>query len=167
MYRIAGLVVDAQHRTSRAGKQFGSFIIEDYTGKSEFILWSEDYAKYSNYLEKGKNLFITGYFRQRFNKMEFEFKVERMMLLESIKQQLTKQVIVDIEARFLNEEKIRFIEKNVKSFPGKSVLKFNISEPKTNFKISLFTMDHGFEMNDELAAFLENSPELDVQVVTA
>ncbi len=167
LYRIAGLVVDAQHRTSRAGKQFGSFIIEDYTGKSEFILWSEDYAKYSNYLEKGKNLFITGYFRQRFNKMEFEFKVERMMLLESIKQQLTRQVIVDIEARFLSEEKIRFIEKNVKSFPGKSVLKFNISEPKTNFKISLFTMDHGFEMNDELAAFLENSPELDVQVVTA
>ena len=44
------------------------------------------------------------------------------MLLESIKQQLTRQVIVDIEARFLNEEKIRFIEKNVKSFPGKSVL---------------------------------------------
>ena len=69
LYRIAGLVVDAQHRTSRAGKQFGSFIIEDYSGKSEFILWSEDYAKFSNYLEKGKNLFITGYFRQRFNKI--------------------------------------------------------------------------------------------------
>jgi DNA polymerase III subunit alpha len=164
--RVAGLVVDAQHRTSKAGKQFGSFIIEDYSGKTEFMLWSEDYAKYSNYLEKGKNLFITGYFRQRFNKSEFEFKVEKIMLLESIKQQLTRQIIVDVEARFLDAEKIRFIEKNVKSFPGKSTLKFNISEPKNNFKISMFTMDRGFEMNDEMAAFFGLSPEMEVQIIT-
>jgi len=167
IYRVAGLVVDAQHRTSKTGKQFGSFTIEDYTGKSEFMLWSEDYAKYSNYLEKGKNLFMVGSFRQRFNKSEFEFKVERIMLLESIKQQLTRQIIVDTEARFLSEEKIKFIEKNVKRFPGKSTLKFNISEAKSNCRISLYTMDNGFEMNDEMAAFLEASPELEVQVVTA
>ncbi len=69
-------MVDAQHRVSKTGKQFGSFIIEDYTGKAEFMLWSEDYARYSNYLEKGKNLFLTGGFRQRFNKAEFEFRIE-------------------------------------------------------------------------------------------
>ena len=27
-------------------------------------------------------------------------------------------------------------------------------------------MEHGFEMNDEMAAFLENSPEFEVQIVT-
>ena len=30
-------------------KQFGSLIIEDYTGKSEFMLWSEDYARHVYY----------------------------------------------------------------------------------------------------------------------
>jgi len=167
MYRLAGLLTDAQHRVTKTGKQFGSFFIEDYSGKCEFILWSEDYAKYSNYLEKGMNLFITGFFRQRFNKSEFEFKVEKIMLLESIKPLLTKQVVIDMEARFLDEEKIRFIEKNVKNFPGKSSLKFNISEPKTNFKISMYSLENGFQMNDEMAAFLEGSPEMEVQVVTA
>jgi DNA polymerase III subunit alpha len=166
-YRLAGLVVDAQHRVSKTGKQFGSFIIEDYTGKSEFMLWSEDYAKYSNYLEKGKNLFMIGSFRQRYNKSEFEFKVERMMLLESIKPHLTKQLIVDIEARFLNEETVNFIERNVKKFPGKSAVKFNIAEPKSNFKISMYTMENGFEMNDEMAAFLHERPEMEVQVISS
>jgi DNA polymerase-3 subunit alpha len=71
-----------------------------------------------------------------------------------------------MEARFLNDEKIRFIERNVKNFPGKSTLKFNISEPKSNFKISMYTLDNGFEMNDEMAVFLEGSPEMEVQVVT-
>src|SRR5882724_11310807 len=121
-FRLAGLVVDAQHRVSKTGKQFGSFIIEEYTGKAEFMLWSEDYARYSNYLEKGKNLFMIGSFKQRFNKAEFEFKVDKMMLLESIKPILTKQVIMDVEARFVNEELVGFLERNVKKYPGKSGL---------------------------------------------
>jgi DNA polymerase-3 subunit alpha len=165
-YRLAGLVTDAQHRVSKTGKQFGSFIIEDYTGKAEFMLWSEDYARYSNYLEKGKNLFLTGGFRQRFNKAEFEFRIEKMMLLESIKPILTRQVIMEVEARFINEELVQFIEKNVKKYPGKSALKFNILESKSQARISLFTMGNGFEMNDEMSAFLEKTPELEVQVVT-
>jgi len=165
-YRLAGLVVDAQHRISKTGKQFGSFTIEDYTGKTEFMLWSEDYARYSNYLEKGKNLFITGAFRLRFNKTEYEFKIERMMLLESIKPILTKQVIMDVEARYINEEMVQFMEKNIKKYPGKSLLKFNVLEPKSSCKVSMYTMGTGFEMNDEMAAFLAEKPELEVQVVT-
>ncbi len=165
-YRLAGLVVDAQHRISKTGKQFGSFTIEDYTGKTEFMLWSEDYARYSNYLEKGKNLFITGAFRLRFNKTEYEFKIERMMLLESIKPILTKQLIMDIEARYVSEEMVLFMEKNVKKYPGKSLLKFNILEPKSRSKVSMYTMGTGFEMNDEMAAFLAEKPEFEVQVVT-
>jgi DNA polymerase-3 subunit alpha len=166
-YRLAGLVVDAQHRVSKTGKQFGSLTIEDYTGKTEFMLWSEDYARYSNYLEKGKNLFLMGAFRLRFNKVEFEFKIERMMLLESIKPIFTKQLIMDVEARYVNNEMVQFMEKNVKKFPGKSQLKFNILESKSKSKVSLYTMGTGFEMNDEMAAFLAEKPEFEVQVVTS
>jgi DNA polymerase III subunit alpha len=166
-FRLAGLVTDAQHRVTKTGRQFGSFIMEDYSGKSEFMLWADDYMKFTNYLEKGKNLFVTGYFKQRFNKTEYEFKVEKIILLESIKQNMTRQVIVDIEARHLKEEMVSFFEKNVKKYPGRSGLRFNIVEPKMLYKVSLFTtMDKGFEMNDELTAFLQGVPELEVQVVT-
>ena len=165
-YKLAGLVVDAQHRVTKTGRQFGSFTIEDYSGKCELLLWSDDYTKYSNYLEKGKNLFITGSFRQRYNRPEFEFKVEKIILLESIKQNLTRQIVLDIEARFINEEMIEFIQGNVKRYPGRSGLKFNISESKNNHKVSMYTIDNGFEMNDEMAAFLMEKPELEVQVIT-
>jgi DNA polymerase-3 subunit alpha len=166
-FRLAGLVIDAQHRVTRTGRQFGVLVVEDYSGKSEFMLWSDDYMRFTNYLEKGKNLFITGSFKPRFNKQEYEFKVEKINLLESIKQNLTKQVIIDIEARFVNEEMVRFFENNLKTFPGRSGLKFNIKDPKTMCKVCLQTIETGFEMNDEMAAFLQNRPELEVQVVTA
>ena len=166
-HRLAGLVIDAQHRVTKTGKQFGSFTLEDYSGKSEFILWSEDYARFSNYLEKGKNIFMTGYFKARYNRAEFEFKVDKMMLLESIKSLLTKQLVLDLEARHLNEQMIRFVEKNLKKHPGKSSLKFNILESKTNHRISMYSMENGFEMNDEMAAFLQDCPELSVQIVSS
>ncbi len=166
-FRLAGLVTDAQHRLTKTGKQFGSFWLEDYSGKSEFLLWSEDYARFSNYLEKGKNLFLNGYFKSRYNRDEFEFKVEKMMLLESIKPILTKQVVVDMEARHLKNEMIGFLEKNIKDHPGKSGLKFNVLESRSQFRVSLYSMETGFEMNDEMADFLLGSPELEIQVLSA
>jgi len=166
IYRLAGLVTDAQHRISKNGKEFGSFVLEDYSGKSDFILFGEDYMKFRNYLERGKNLFLCGSFRKRFNREEFEFRIDKVMLLETIKQVLTKQVIIDVEARFVNEEMVRFVEKNVKTHPGRSGLKIQVTEPKNNWKIGMYMMENGFEMNDEMAAYLTNQPELEVQVIS-
>jgi DNA polymerase-3 subunit alpha len=164
--RLAGLVIDAEHRVTKTGKQFGSFTIEDYSGKSEFILWSEDYARFSNYLEKGKNIFMSGFFKTRYSRAEFEFKVDKMLLLESIKPLLTKQLVIDLDARHLNGDMIRFMEKNIKRYPGKAGLRFNVQESKTNAKISLYSVENGFEMNDEMAAFLHECPEFEIQVVS-
>lgn len=167
IYKLAGLVVDAQHRVTKTGRQFGSFYIEDYSGKSEFMLWGDDYTRYSSFLEKGKNLYLTGTFKLRFNKTEYEFKVERITMLENIKQQLTKQVILDLEAFQVNEQLLTFIHQNVKKHPGKMGLKFNISEPRMNAKVCLFSRESGFEMNDEMAAWLHENGDIGVQVLTA
>ncbi|MEO5683588.1 MAG: DNA polymerase III subunit alpha [Chitinophagaceae bacterium] len=164
--RLAGLIIDAQHRVSRQGKNFGSVMLEDYSGKSEFMLWSEDYNRFRNYMEKGTNLFVSGSFKQRYNKAEFEFRIEKIMLLESIKQQLTKQVVIDLEARHLNDKMLHFFEHNIKRFPGRTGLKFTIKEPKNNLKVGMLTMDGGFEMNDDMAVFLSDNPEFEVHVVT-
>ncbi|HEX6426414.1 MAG TPA: DNA polymerase III subunit alpha, partial [Niastella sp.] len=128
---------------------------------------SDDYMRFTNYLEKGKNLFITGAFKPRFNKTEFEFKIEKISLLESIKQNLTKQVIINIEARSVDEELISFFEKNLKTFPGSSILKFNVKDLKAMCRVNLQSIDTGFQMNDEMAAFLQSRPDVEVQVVTA
>jgi len=164
--RLAGLIIDAQHRVSRQGKNFGSIVLEDYSGKAEFMLWSEDYNRFRNYMEKGTNLFVTGSFKQRYNKADFEFRIEKIMLLESIKQHLTKQVVIDLEARHLNDKMVHFFENNIKRFPGRAGLKFTITEPKQNLKVGMFTMEGGFEMNDDMAGFLAENPEFEVHVVT-
>ncbi len=162
--RIAGLVTDAQHRISRNGKNFGSMMLEDFSGKTELMLWSDDYIKFKNYVEKGNNLLIYGYFKQRFNGDEYEFKVNAINLLETAKMNLTRNLEICIEPASLTNEFVHFIEKNVKSNPGKSSLKFKIKEPQENLEVVLNTTDKGFTMNEEMAVFLMDNPDVEVSV---
>lgn len=166
-YRIAGLVIDAQHRVTKTGRNFGILTLEDYTGKTELALWSDDYMRFKEYLDKGKNVLVNGFFKANWKGDGFEFKVASISLLESVKQNLTKQLIVDIEARHLNDKMINFIETNVKKHPGRASIKFNIIDVKQQIKVSMQTLETGFQMNDEMAGFLAENPELEVQVVTA
>jgi len=166
-FRLIGLVADAQHKISRQGNKYGNFVVEDYSGKTELILFSEDYLKFTPFLQQGHTVFITGFFKPRYNREEFEFKILNVSLVETIKRNLTRQLNIEANPQDINDETIRFLEKNMKNFPGKSTLKFTLTEPKNKMKISLMTMISGFEMNDEMVNFLENKPELDVQVITA
>ncbi len=167
MFRVIGLVADAQHRISRQGNKYGNFVLEDYSGKTELVLFSEDYLKFTPLLQHGGTVFITGFFKQRYNKEEFEFKVLNVSLVETMKRNLTRQVNIEVNPQDINEVMISFLEKNLKNFPGKSTLRLTMAEPKKNRKISLITMENGFEMNDEMISFLESKPELEVQVLTS
>jgi DNA polymerase III subunit alpha len=164
-FRLAGLVVDAQHRLTKTGKNYGVLFIEDYSGKSDFFLWSEDYVKYTNYFEKGMIVMIEGGFRPRYNSDQYEFKLNRLHLLDTVKSALTKQVVIEVEPQFVNEDFVNFMQKNIREFPGKTNIKFSIKDSRNNHKIGLYTLEKGFTMNDEMAVFLNENKDVEVSVV--
>ncbi|MDB5201262.1 MAG: dnaE [Ferruginibacter sp.] len=166
-FRLAGLVIDAQHRLTKTGKNFGILHLEDFSGKAEFMLWSEDYVKYTNYLEKGMIVMLEGNFKSRYNSDQYEFKISRLHLLETVKSSFTKQVVIDIAPQFIDQQFVDFVDENIKTHPGKTSLKFQITDPLDKLRISLYTMEKGFTMNDDMAVFLDNNKNAEVTVVTA
>jgi DNA polymerase-3 subunit alpha len=166
-FRIAGLVIDAQHRVTKTGRNFGILSIEDFSGKTELALFGDDYVRTQNYLEKGKNVLVNGFFKQRFNTGQYEFKISSLTLLESIKQSMTKQLEITMHPSAVSEQFVTFVENNVKSHPGSSALRFMIHEPKDNIRISLYSLEKGFTMNDEMAFFLMENPDVEVSVSLA
>ena len=164
-FKLAGLVTEVQHRMTKTGKNFGSFVIEDFTGKTDFILWSEDYIKFQNYLEVGQKIFLTGSFRNRYNQPNaFEFKITNMSLLETVKQNQTRSIEISMHPSKLDQEILAFIEKNLKQNPGRAYLKFNFIEPKEQLVASVRTYEKGFLMNDDMVSFLDKHPDLSVLV---
>ena len=88
------------------------------------------------------------------------------LLLDLQSQQIIASKGADerIEPASLTSEFVHFIENNVKSNPGKSSLKFKIKEPQENLEVVLNTTDKGFTMNEEMAAFLMDNPDVEVSV---
>jgi DNA polymerase-3 subunit alpha len=166
MFKVIGLIADAQNRVARSsGNKYGNFVVEDYSGKTEILLFSEDYLKFSPLLQQGSTVLITGFFKQRYNKEEAEFKIVNVTLAETMKKNLTKQVSIEVSPQLITKDMVSFMEKNLKYHPGPASLKFILTEPKANMKIHLMA-GKGFEMNEELIRFLEAKPELEVQVMT-
>ncbi|MFM2358912.1 MAG: polymerase subunit alpha [Bacteroidota bacterium] len=165
-FRLAGLVIDAQHRLTKTGKNFGVLAIEDYSGKAEFMLWREDYAKYQHYLEKGMVLMVEGTFKSRFNTDQMEFKLVKLHLLETVKPTLTKAVSIEVAPQRLTNEMVNFFERNFKGFPGTTQLKFNIVDQRSQHKVTLQTLQKGITMNEDLAQYLIANTDLEVNVTT-
>ncbi|MEP7253189.1 MAG: DNA polymerase III subunit alpha, partial [Ginsengibacter sp.] len=163
-FRLGGLVAEAQHRISKNGNKYGVFFIEDYSSKMELTLWSDDYVRLSHYLEPGMVISLTGCFRQRYSKSEFDFKVSNITLLESLMKLCTKKIQIEAHPKYVTQDFINFVEHNVEQFPGKTSLKFCISEPSSKMKFGMYSLEKGFEMNDEMARYLQQKPELDVIV---
>lgn len=163
IFKIMGLVSDAQHRIAKSGNKYGSFVVEDYSGRLELMLFSEDYLKYSAILQLGATVYLTGYFRQRYNG-EFDFKITSLSLAESVKKNLTKKLTVKLPAVDITEDMIQFVQKNFKAFKGSTSLNINIKDETEDLQADLFTASKGFEMNTDLINYLTSHPDWKIKI---
>ncbi|MET0634779.1 MAG: DNA polymerase III subunit alpha [Chitinophagaceae bacterium] len=166
MFRLIALITIADHRSAQNGNKYGRFTLEDYSGKTEISIFREEYLRLSPLLTLGTAVFVTGQFRPRYNKEEFEFKMQTVSLAETLKKTLTKQINIDIHPEKLTREMIDFVEKNMRmNRGGQTALRFSLTEPRERIRINLTTGTNSFEMNDEFIEFLEEQTEMDVQVL--
>jgi DNA polymerase III subunit alpha len=164
-FRLAVYITNAQERISRNNRQFGVMTIEDYTGKFEFALWSEDFIRFAPYLKPGLCLFINGGFKsKRFNDNEYEFKVNGIQLLQEVKKTHTKQVYLNTMPKYINKQTVDFLVDNVNRFPGNSILHVHLTDRDDQTQAKLHTFNRNIEMNDELAGFLHKQPDIDVYI---
>lgn len=165
-FRIVGLVADAQHRIAKSGNKYGNFIIEDYSGKMEFPLFSDDYLKLSPILQPGSTVLLNGYLKQRYNRNEFEFKLMGVTLAETMLANMTRSLTLEARPQDINTRLLEFLEKNIKKNPGKTVFKFNVIDERNNLKTNLIGTSFGIEMNPGLVDFITTTPGLGIQVQT-
>ncbi len=164
--KLLCLVSGANHRISKQGNKFGIFTVEDYSGKSEITLFGDNYIRFSNYLQQGQTLFITGTFNKHKYRNELEFSISGITLAENAKSMLLRQLVLEMDVRSLQSNVIDFLEQNLRFHPGKAGLKVVVTEPKENLKISLSSLEIGFEMNHEMIEYLNKTPEVSVSVTT-
>lgn len=162
--RVSGLVIDSRHAQTKKGKNYGKLTLEDFSGKADFFLWGEDYARYSHYVENGMNLTIEGVFRQQFNRETYEFKVNKIILLETLKDTITREIVINVDYRYVNGEMVNFLTSNIESNPGDTPLKFKLYDERECYLVALAGIKSKFRINDDFIEFANNNPLMTLHV---
>lgn len=163
-FRIAGLVTAAQNRLTKTGKPFSILTIEDYIGNTEFAFFGEDHVRFSAYQTPGTIVMMEGHFKTWFNSDKLDFKVLKMNLLDTVKSQETKQLQLALSSAVVSTDFVEFICQNAKNNPGKTAVKFHITDVTGAYTIDLSTFIDGITMNDELTSYLLQNPDINVNV---
>jgi len=156
---VAGIVTDVQHRTSKTGKPFGIFTLEDYMGSFEFILFGEDYIKFRNYLAPQFFLLIKGRVQIRFNQPgNLEFKILKIDLLSELKEKAFNSIKLKLGVTDVNAELIDRIESIISTYPGKCSFEIQVEDKNDNMSVKMYSKTKKVGISNELMLELGRLP---------
>ncbi|MEO5600415.1 MAG: DNA polymerase III subunit alpha, partial [Cyclobacteriaceae bacterium] len=144
--KLGGIVTGVEHRTTKTGKPFGKFYLEDYSGNTSFMLFGEDYLKFKNFLNIGWFLFIEGaVVRNTWGQQNLEMKVRNIDLLNEIGVKRSKGIQIRVNAHEITADLIGKIEDVCQEFSGSTPLYLRVKDEQEN--ISLELMSRKFRVN--------------------
>ena len=136
----AGMVTSVMHLTTKTGKPYGRFTIEDYNGSHEFVLFSKDYENFRRFLFEGYYLLIKGKVAPRiYNPNELETHITSIMMLAEAQETLMKEVTVSVPVDELTEELVGRLSAAAKENRGQVILRFKVYDPAAEVAVNLYS----------------------------
>jgi DNA polymerase-3 subunit alpha len=159
--RICGIVTSVEHRTTKTGRPFGKFTIEDYSGNFTFTLFSEDYLKYKNFMSIGWFLFIEGnIMRNTWGRMDVEFKIRSIELLNELSDKRVQGLALRVPVHAVNREMIDALEKLCHSNTGNAALQFFIKDEQENLQVELLSRGYRVRVSNALVTEFKKYAEM-------
>jgi len=160
--KIGGLVSNVQHKMTKTGKPFGTFVLEDYKESYEFALFGEDYVKFRNLMVDGYFLHVKGQIEEKFRQKDnWDMKITVMSLLSEMRDKFTKSLTVCIDLHALNEGLLKNIEQavtdNNQKYPVKNcTLRFLVKDWEESIALELPSKNFKVNPSDDLMADIYN-----------
>ncbi len=163
---LGGIVTKYTERFTKSGKPFGLFTIEDFNSTLDMAMFGEDYLKNKHFISPGNFLYLTGKVEERYNQPGvWEFRPKVIQLLNDIREQLSKELVVDIDVSDLTQDVIENIESAVLASLGKCNLKVNLKDIESGLKVELLSKKYMVGVSNEIVEHLENINGLRVEIV--
>ena len=162
---IGGMVSSANHRISKTGKPFGSFVIEDFSDTSEIVLFGQDYVNFKQYMVAGFFLFMRGRLQERYNQPgSTEFKVGSIELLSELREKMLRNVTIHVQLSELSEKFIKklmdVVKENSKMPARKCNLNVNVIDREENSFVKLPSRRFRITPDDFFLETLNSMPEV-------
>ncbi len=158
---FAGVITDVQHRTSRNGKGWASFTMEDYTDSFEFRIFGEEYLKYRHFLMINSFVYLKVYVREGWinretgKKGEARLQFNSFMLLQEVMEAYAKKLTIKLNIDALKKEGIADLKDTLVSHKGMHPLNFEIYGVEDEIKVRMSSRKQKVQITSELLSVLE------------
>jgi DNA polymerase-3 subunit alpha len=164
--KIAGIITNIVHATTKTGNPYGSLTVEDYTDAFKITLFGKDYLNFKNYLTKGYAVLISGKVQHRFNdeSKELELKVNSFEMLADVKHKMLKSISLKLPIGSLTKEFINEFTQVLEKHKGNADLKFMIYEPESRIWVEMFSRNFRVNISTGLIDFLNGNGKVEYKI---
>jgi DNA polymerase-3 subunit alpha len=124
------------------------------------FFFAKDYVEFGKYCKPGLFLMVRGAVQNRFGGDQLEFKVNRVELMEEIREKYFKSITIKIPLPSLTNGLVTELCDLTLNSKGKTLLKFDVWDPETKMMVNLFSRNTRIEITDELLAYFETHDDL-------
>ena len=157
-FTVAGMVTSVTHLTTKTGKPYGRFTIEDYNSSHEFVLFSKDYENFRRYLYEGYYLLVRGRVQERtYNPNELECRINSMMMLSEAQETLIRELTIALPVAELTEDIVSQLKETINENRGNVTLRVKVLDPQAGVPVNLYTKTLKEGMTPGMVRFLDDN----------
>ena len=159
--RIGGIIGEVQHKISKNGRGWATFIIEDYFESYELRIFGEDYLKFKHFLVENNFVHIKMYIKEGWKNAETgrlgdpRIQFLNFQQLQDTLSSNTKKISIKIDAQLIEEDHIDYFRKLVKKHKGDQEIVFNLSANGNGLDINLYSVKNKVKITEELIKSLK------------
>ena len=159
---LAGVISDVQHRVSKNGKGWASFILEDYTDSYEFRIFGEEYLKYRHFLMINSFAYFKLFVKEGWTNRETgkkgdpRLQYNTVMMLQDIMEAYARKLTIKLDIGRLKEQQIYELKDTLVSHQGSHPLSFVVYEMEEEIKVHLNCRKQKVQISTELLLELES-----------
>lgn len=160
---FGGVVSEVQHRTSKMGKGWASFTVEDYWDSYEFKIFGEEYLRFQHFMVPNAFVFIKTFVKEGWTNKETGSKSEprlqfnNFQLLHDVMDMYARKLTLQVDINELNEEKIDSLKDIIRAHRGDHMLQFIVYEMKDMIKLNMTSRKQKVKISQELLDALEGA----------
>ena len=157
-FTVAGMVTSVTHLTTKTGKPYGRFTIEDYNSSHEFVLFSKDYENLLRYLYEGYYLLVRGRVQERtYNPNELECRINSMMMLSEAQETLIRELTIALPVAELTEDIVSQLKETINENRGNVTLRVKVLDPQADVAVNLYSKTLKVGMTPGMVRFLDDN----------
>jgi DNA polymerase-3 subunit alpha len=159
-FAVAGIITNAQVRTTRTGREMGSFVLEDVDGSTEFVVFGQQFLELRSFFVNDLMVLVRGRVqRPAWARDEGQAKlvadIHKIQLLSELFDREARGLTLYAAVQDINPSTWGELSNILGSSPGKQRLQFHIGDAASQTQLRMPSRGRGVQITPELLADLD------------